>query len=174
MRVVLVAAVAANGVIGADGEMPWHLPADLEHFRELTLGHPVVVGRRTNEAVRASLGGPLPGRTNVVLTTTPEALPNDVVAVDSVRAALDAAAATGTATAYVAGGGSVYEQFLPRADAMVLSELDESFAGDTRFPAVDCERWRETSRERYDRFDVVTYVRDDEGRADTGTDKRRL
>jgi len=162
MRVVLVAAVAANGVIGADGETPWHLPADLEQFRELTVGHPVVVGRRTHEAIRARLGGPLPDRTNVVLTNSPGTLPDDVVAADSVAAAVDAAAATGAETAYVAGGGSVYEQFLPRADALVLSELDEAFDGDTYFPAFDPARWREAGRERYDRFDVVTYVRDGE------------
>ena len=160
MRVVLVAAVAANGVIGADGEIPWHLPADLEHFRALTVGHPVVVGRCTHDAIRTRLDGPLPDRTNVVLTNSPGTLPDDVVAVDSVAAALDAVG--DAATAYVAGGASVYEQFLPRADAMVLSELDEAFAGDTQFPDVDPDRWHDASRERYDRFDVVTYVRDGE------------
>jgi dihydrofolate reductase len=162
MRVVLVAAVAENGVIGADGETPWHLPADLAHFRRTTVGHPVVVGRRTYETVREQVGGPLPDRTNVVLTSRPETVGEDVVAVSSVEAALDAAAATGTDTVYVAGGGSVYEQFLPRADGMVLTELRRAVAGDTRFPAVEWDRWRETDRERHPSFDVVTYVRADQ------------
>jgi dihydrofolate reductase len=161
MRVVLVAAVAANGVIGDDGEMPWHLPADLAHFRRTTVGHPVVLGRRTFDRVRAVVGGPLPDRTNVVLTTRPGSLPahDDVVGVDSVEAALDAARATGAATAYVAGGASVYGQLLPRADAMVLSELHDAHEGDTTFPSVDRERWRETDRDPHERFDVVTYER---------------
>ncbi|MFB6168416.1 MAG: dihydrofolate reductase [Haloferacaceae archaeon] len=162
MRVVLVAAVAANGVIGADGETPWHLPADLAHFRRTTVGHPVVMGRRTHESVRRQVGGPLPDRTNVVLTSRPDALPDDVVAVSSVEAALAAAAETGAETTYVVGGGSVYEQFLPHADGMVLSELRRAVEGDTWFPGVDPDRWRVTDRETYSAFDVVTYSRDEE------------
>ena len=162
MRVVLVAAVAANGVIGADGETPWHLPEDLAHFRRTTVGHPVVLGRRTYESVRRQVGGPLPDRTNVVLTSRPGDLPDDVVAVDSVEGALAAAAKTGTDTAYVAGGGSVYEQFLPRADRMVLTELRRAVAGDTRFPAVEWDRWHEVDRDAHDAFDVVTYARVDD------------
>jgi dihydrofolate reductase len=163
VRVVLVAAVAANGVIGADGGMPWHLPADLAHFRRTTVGHPVVLGRRTFDRVRTTVGGPLPDRTNVVLTTRPGSLPahEDVVAVESVDAAVDAAAATGAATVYVAGGASVYEQFLPRADAMVLSELHDAHEGDTTFPPVDWERWRAVDRTGHEAFDVVTYERAD-------------
>jgi dihydrofolate reductase len=162
MRVVLVAAVAANGVIGADGETPWHLPEDLAHFRRTTVGHPVVLGRRTYESVRRQLDGPLPDRTNVVLTSRPDRLPDDVVGVASVEAALAAAAETGADTAYVAGGGSVYEQFLPHADGMVLTELDRAVAGDTRFPTVDRTRWREVDRDAHDAFDVVTYARVDD------------
>jgi dihydrofolate reductase len=159
MRLVLIVAVASNGVVGADGETPWHLPADLAHFRRTTVGHPVILGRRTFESVRRQIGGPLPERTNVVLTSRPERLPDGVVAVTSVEAALDAAAATGAETAYVAGGASVYEQFLPRVDAMVRSELPRAVEGDTRFPSVEWGRWRETGREVHDGFDVVTYVR---------------
>lgn len=164
MRVVLVAAVAANGVIGDDGETPWHLPEDLAHFRRTTVGNPVVLGRRTYETVRRRVGGPLPDRTNVVLTSRPDRLPDDVVAVSSVAAALAAAAETGSETVYVAGGGSVYEQFLSRADGMVLTELDRAVEGDTRFPTVDPGRWRETDRDVHDAFDVVTYERDGDDR----------
>jgi dihydrofolate reductase len=159
MRLVMIAAIAANGVIGADGEMPWHYPADLDHFRETTTGHPVIVGRVTFEAIRERLGGPLPDRDTVVLTSDPARFDGDVTAVDSREAAIEAAAATGATTAYVAGGASVYETFLPVADELLLTELDESVAGDTTFPAVAWDRWVETEREADDAFDIVRYHR---------------
>lgn len=159
MRLVMIAAVAANGVIGADGEMPWHYPADLEHFRETTTGHPVVLGRVTFEAIRDRLGGPLPDRHNVVLTSDPARFEGDATAVDSRAAAVAAAAATGAATAYVAGGASVYETFLPLADELLLTELRDAFEGDTTFPAVDWDHWTETERETHEAFDIVRYRR---------------
>ncbi|WP_276273215.1 dihydrofolate reductase [Haloarcula litorea] len=159
MRLSLVAAVAANGVIGAGGEMPWHHPEDLAHFRETTVGHPVVMGRRTFEAIAADVGGPLPDRHNVVLTGRPDRLPDDVTAVTSLSAARAAVRDHEADTAYVVGGGSVYRQFLPEADELVLTELDASHDGDTTFPDVDWDRWRVAERERYDAFEVVRYVR---------------
>jgi dihydrofolate reductase len=159
MRLVMIAAVAANGVIGADGEMPWHYPADLDHFRETTTGHPVVLGRRTFEAVKDRLGGPLPDRHNVVLTSDPAQFDAEVTAVDSRAAAVEAAAATGASTAYVAGGASVYETFLPVADELLLTELRESATGDATFPAVDWDRWTETERDAHEAFDIVRYRR---------------
>ena len=159
MRLALVAAVAENGVIGVDQEMPWHHPEDLAHFRETTVGHPVLMGRRTFESIAADLGGPLPDRQNIVLTSRPEILPDTVTPVSSVSGALEAGRTHDADTVYVVGGGSVYRQFLPRADELILSELDEPYAGDTTFPTVDWDRWREIERERYDAFDIVTYVR---------------
>lgn len=161
MKLSLVAAVAANGVIGADGEMPWHYPEDLAHFRRTTVGHPVILGRRTFETVRERLGGPLPERHNVVLTHRPGSLPDGVVAADSTAAAVRAAGATGASTAYVVGGASVYEQFLPEADELLLTELDDSVEGDTTFPPVEWNRWREVRRQPYEAFDIVTYRRVD-------------
>lgn len=155
MRLSLVAAVAANGVIGANGEMPWHYPEDLRHFRETTVGHPVIMGRHTFEAI----GGPLPDRRNVVLTSQPESLPDSLNAVSSLAAATAAARRHGEDTAYVVGGSSVYSQFLPMADELVLTELDDSYDGDTTFPTVDWDRWRAVERDRHDAFTVVTYVR---------------
>ncbi|MDS0280699.1 dihydrofolate reductase [Haloarcula onubensis] len=162
MRLSLVAAVAANGVIGVDGEMPWRLPEDLAHFRETTVGHPVVMGRRTFEAIAADVGGPLPDRENVVLTSRPRTLPDSVTGVTSLSAARAAIRAHGAGTAYVVGGGSVYRQFLPEADELVLTELDDAYEGDTTFPTVDWDRWRAVERDRRDAFDIVTYVRDRE------------
>lgn len=159
MRLSLVAAIAANGVIGADGEMPWHLPKDLAHFRETTVGHPVVVGRHTFEAIAAAIDGPLPDRKNVVLTSRPETLPDSVTAVSSLEAARREIRAHDADIAYVAGGGSVYRQLLPEADELVLTELADSYEGETTFPTVNWDQWREVERERHDEFDIVTYAR---------------
>jgi len=157
--VALIAAVAENGVIGADGGMPWHYPADLAHFKETTMGHPVILGRVTYESIAARLGGPLPGRTNVVLTRSGVDAPDEVVQVESVDAAVEAAAATGAATVFVAGGASVYEQFLPLADRLVLTEVPESPDGDTFFPEWDAAEWAAIERESEGELSFVTYER---------------
>lgn len=163
MRIALVAAVAENGVIGADGGMPWHYPADLEQFKETTMGHPVVMGRKTYESIAGRLGGPLPGRTNVVLSTRDPDLPEGAVSVDGVESAIEAARDDlamrhGQDTVYVVGGATVYEQFLPEADRLVLTEVPESPEGDTYFPDVGDE-WTEVSREERDDLAFVVYER---------------
>ncbi len=158
--VVLVAAVARNGIIGDSGGMPWHYPADLAHFKEVTMGHPVIMGRRTYESIAAALDGPLPGRTTVVLSTRDLDLPEGAVLAGSGEEALALAGdAPGGDTVYVAGGGSVYEQFLDRADRMVLTEIPESPEGDTRFPEWDKEEWAERKRREEGELAFVTYER---------------
>jgi dihydrofolate reductase len=162
--VVCLAAVAENGVIGRDGGMPWHYPADLAHFKETTMGHPVILGRRTYASIADRLGGPLPGRTNVVLTRSGlDEVPGGVVEAESVEAALSAAASAadehGVEAAYVAGGATVYEQFLGRADRLVITEIPDSPEGDTYFPAFDCEAWGEIEREEREELAFVTYER---------------
>jgi dihydrofolate reductase len=159
MRLSLVAAVAANGVIGDEGGMPWHHPDDLEHFRATTVGHPVIMGRRTFDSIAADIGGPLPDRQNIVLTSRPSTLPDTVTPVSSQSAALSVAREADADTSYVVGGGSVYRQFLPRADELVLTELDDQYEGDTTFPTVDWDEWRVLDRTVYDAFTIVTYVR---------------
>ena len=159
IELVIVAAIAENGVIGNGGEMPWHYPEDLRRFRETTMGHPVVMGRRTFESILDRLGEPLPGRTNVVLTTNPSLLPDGVVAAESIGAAIDAAAETGAGTAYVVGGASVYEQFLPRVDRLLVTEIAEQYEGDTYFPAFDEDAWVEVAREERAELAFVTYER---------------
>jgi dihydrofolate reductase len=157
-RVFLVAAVAANGVIGARGKLPWHLPEDLKHFKALTLGHPVIMGRRTWE----SLGRSLPGRENIVVTRTA----GYVAAGASVAASLDAALAlcAGEPLVFVIGGAELYAAALPLAAGLVLTEIQRDFEGDTRFPAFDRRAWRETQRKPQTgadglRFDFVLYER---------------
>jgi dihydrofolate reductase len=160
--VALIAAVADNRVIGAEGGLPWHYPADMTHFRETTMGHPVVLGRVTYESIVDDLGGPLPGRTNVVLTGQNRDLPEGAVAVGSVEAAL---AAAGDAldeerdTVYVAGGANVYEQCLPLADRLVLTEVARSPDGDAFFPEVDWDDWEVIARDDRAEFAFVTYER---------------
>lgn len=157
-RVVLVAAVAANGVIGGNGTLPWHLPEDLKHFKALTLGHPVIMGRKTWE----SLGKPLPGRENIVITRSPGFEAPGA----SVASSLDAALALclGEPVVFVIGGGELYGAALPIADRLVLTEIQREFAGDVRFPRFDRTAWRETQRRPQTgadglRFDFVLYER---------------
>jgi dihydrofolate reductase len=148
---VVVAAVAENGVIGDEGGMPWHYPADLAHFKRLTTGHPVIVGRKTYESIADRIGGPLPDRTSVVLTTRDLDLPEGAVVANDVTGAVVLAAADaadrGVDEAYVIGGAAVYEQFLDRADRLVLTEVPGRPDGDTRFPDWDPDAWREADRE---------------------------
>jgi dihydrofolate reductase len=158
-EVVLIVAVDPAGVIGADGGIPWDLPEDMAHFERTTTGNPVVLGRRTYESIAAQVGGPLPNRTNVVLSRGEPDLAADALVVDSVPAALRAAddAPSADDRIFVAGGATVYEQCLPVADTMLRSEVHDRHEGDTRFPPWDRDRWAETDRAEHEGFDVVTY-----------------
>jgi len=155
-RVYLVAAVAANGVIGAKGKLPWHLPEDLKHFKALTLGHPVIMGRKTWE----SLGTALPGRENIVVTRAPGYEAPGA----SIASSLDGALAlcADEPTVFVIGGGELYAEALRVADGLVLTEIQREYTGDARFPDYDRSAWRETQRRSHTgadglRFDFVLY-----------------
>ena len=139
----LIAAVARNGVIGVDNRLPWRLPADLKRFKELTLGHTVIMGRKTWESLPASYR-PLPGRRNIVVTRDAAYRAAGAVVATSLPAAI--AAADGGA-AFVIGGAELYAAALPLADHLQVTEIDAIFEGDTRFPAIDHQQWRETRRE---------------------------
>jgi len=140
-RLVLIAAVAKNGVIGRDNAMPWRLPEDLQRFKALTMGHPVIMGRKT----WASLGRPLPGRRNIVISRDGDYRAPGALVVASLAAAL--AACADADTAFVIGGAQIYAQALPMADRLELTEIARDFAGDTHFPAIDHHSWREIARE---------------------------
>lgn len=141
-EVVLIAAVARNGVIGRDNALPWRLKADLAHFKATTVGHPVLMGRKTWE----SLGRPLPGRRNLVVTRDESYTANGA----EVFASLDAAlAATGGGKVFVIGGAEIYRQLLERADALVLTEVAAEVDGDAFFPDFDRSRFTETRRESH-------------------------
>lgn len=159
MEVVLIAAVAANGVIGSDGTLPWHLPEDLAHFKDTTMGHPVIMGRVAFEDILGHIGEPLPGRTNIVLSRSARSVPAGVTVVNGIDESLEAARETGSAEVYVAGGATVYEQFLPLADRMILTELDEPHEGDVTFPEFDRDEWTVSDRDRRSAFTIVAYER---------------
>ena len=157
-RVYLVAAVAANGIIGANGKLPWHIPEELKHFKKLTLGHPVIMGRRTWE----SLKGPLPQRENIVVTRQAGYDAPGAAVASSLDAAL--AMCIGEPVAFVIGGTQLYEASLPLAAGLVLTEIQRDYEGDTWFPKWDRAQWKETQREAHTaasgvRFDLVLYER---------------
>jgi dihydrofolate reductase len=141
-----VVARADNGVIGRDNALPWHLPADLRHFKRLTVGKPVVMGRRTFD----SIGKPLPGRHNIVLTRDPTWRADGVTVVSNLAEAIAAAGLdpkTRADEVAIIGGAAVYAQALPIATRIHLTEVHAAPDGDTRLPAFDPARWRETTRE---------------------------
>ena len=160
MKLVLIAAVAENGVIGVDGEMPWHYPADLKRFKRLTMGSPVVMGRKTYDSIVAELGEPLPGRTNVVVSRQELTFPEGAVRADGIEDALEIARETADRdrTVYVIGGETIYEQFLDRADELRITEIPETPDGDTFFPEIG-EEWVEVDREMVGELAFVTYRR---------------
>ncbi len=144
MKVSLVAAAAENGVIGRGNALPWHLPADLRRFKSLTLGHHLILGRKTWEAV----GKPLPGRHTIVVTRrTDYPLPDGVERAASLDEALARAAEGGEEEAFVGGGGEIFSASLLRADRIYLTRIHHRFDGDAFFPEVDEAQWRLASRE---------------------------
>lgn len=141
-----VVARADNGVIGRDNALPWHLPADLRHFKRLTVGKPVVMGRRTF----GSIGRPLPGRHNIVLTRDPDWRAEGVTVVANLAEAIAAAGLdpkTRADEVMIIGGAAVYADALPVATRIYLTEVHDAPQGDTVLPAFDPARWRETARE---------------------------
>ena len=153
-RVVIVAAVARNGVIGVDGRLPWQIPQDLARFKQITMGHALLMGRATFE----SIGRPLPGRTNIVLSRNPRWSADGVDVVGSLQQGLELAASRDR-DVFVAGGAEVYRAALAVADRMELTEVDAEPDGDTRFPEVDWSQWTESARETHDGFSFVSYER---------------
>lgn len=165
-KVVLVVAAARNGVIGDDGDMPWRMPSSLRRFRQLTMGRPMIMGRKTYQAI----GRPLEGRDSIVVTRDPSFRPEGVHAVDNLADAFAVASrlarARGTDEIVVAGGGEIYRATLPFAHIVQLDEIDATPTGDTTFPQLNPGEWREAARSpmaRHERdqygAEAVTMVR---------------
>jgi dihydrofolate reductase len=160
--VSLLVAVARNGVIGRDNALPWHLPEDLKRFKALTLGHPVVMGRKTYESIVARTGGPLQGRENVVVTRQAGYAAPGCRVVHSLQAALSAVA--GAQEIFVIGGADIFALALPLATRLDMTEVHADVEGDVVFPDYDRSAWRELSREPGAgagdlRYDFVVYER---------------
>jgi len=148
MELVLVVARARNGVIGKDGALPWHVPADLRRFKAMTVGKPVIMGRKTFD----SIGKPLPGRHNIVLTRDAGWTAAGVTAAPNLAEAIAAAGLDPRARAdaiMVIGGAQVYAQALPSASRIEVTEVDADPEGDTILPAFDMTRWQEVAREAH-------------------------
>ena len=142
MPVNFIVAMAKNRVIGINNQLPWHLPADFAWFKKHTLGHTVIMGRRTFE----SIGKPLPGRRNIVVSRNKNWFAEGCEVFVSLSAAL--ARCAPTEQTFVIGGSSLFGEALPNADRLYVTEVDAAPEGDTFFPALDSEMWREESRER--------------------------
>jgi len=162
MQLALIYARAANGVIDKDGTMPWHLPEDLAHFKQLTQGHPVIMGRKTWDSLPPRFR-PLPGRANIVVTRQQDWNEIGAQRASSLPEALLFAEQTGTATAWIMGGAQIYAQALPLASRVDVTEIARDFDGDALAPDLGPE-WQEAARTRHVGagglpFSFVTYVR---------------
>lgn len=161
MEKIIIAAVSENNAIGKDGDIPWDIPEDMKHFKETTMGNPVIMGRKTYQSFPEPVR-PLPGRTNIVLTRS-DFQPEDesVKVANSLSEAYEIAEET-SEKAFIIGGASVYEEALKDADKMILTEVHREVDGDTFFPDWNGEAWREKEREERDGFDFVKYRNTDE------------
>ena len=145
MNIALIAAVSENGVIGRDGGIPWHLPEDLQLFKRLTMGHHLIVGRKTFE----SIGKPLPGRKMIVLSRQPNYSAEGVITAISLQHALEIARKAGEDEVFIAGGAAVYARALPLADRFYLSRVHANVKGDAFFPEFNLDEWKVTVKTHY-------------------------
>ncbi|MEO5703189.1 MAG: type 3 dihydrofolate reductase [Gammaproteobacteria bacterium] len=152
MTISLIVAMSRNRVIGKGNALPWHLPADLKYFKRITLGKPIIMGRKTFE----SIGRPLPGRANIIITHERDYQATGCTVVHSIDDALTAA--QGNEEIMVIGGAKLFEQILPRADRIYLTEIAEDFVGDVFFPALNQNDWRETQRTTHQPDDKNSYA----------------
>ena len=160
MLVSIIAAMDRNRLIGRENQLPWHLPADLAHFKQVTMGKPIIMGRKTYE----SIGRALPGRTNIVLTRSPDFNADGVLTANTLQQALDYVSAEDEVM--IIGGSAIYELTLPRADRLYLTYVENSFEGDAWFPDFDLQQWRIIASEEHSAdeknpsdYRFVTYAR---------------
>lgn len=137
----MIWAMGKDNALGCKNRMPWYLPADFAYFKKVTMGKPVVMGRKTFE----SIGKPLPGRVNVVITRSPDFKPEGCITVDTIE---KAKAYAEDKEAFIIGGAEIYKAFLPIADKLYITEINHTFEADTFFPEIDYSRWKLVSREQ--------------------------
>ena len=151
-NIAIIVAMDRNGIIGREGGLPWHLPNDLKHFKGITMGAPIIMGRRTHESV----GRALPGRMNIVVSRNLAYAAPGCRVVSSLHEAMSAASPA--SCAFVIGGAALYREALPMADRMFVTEVDAVVEGDVRFPAFDRSQWREVTRKRHCADDNNAYA----------------
>ena len=148
VTVSAIAAMSRNRVIGRDNKLPWHIPEEFAHFKRTTMGKPVIMGRKSYE----SLGKPLPGRANIIVTRHPEAIQGNVIAVHTIEEAIDRAKEIarrdGVDEIFIAGGAQIYEAALPLTDRFYLTVIDRDYEGDT-FLNLELGRWKEISSQSF-------------------------
>lgn len=160
MRLSLIAAVADNGVIGIKNQLPWKLPADLQHFKKITMGHPIIMGRKTFE----SIGRPLPGRRNIVLSRIKHFSIPGCEVVSTLEAALEKLKEA--EEVFIIGGESVYKEAMPFAQKLYITQVHAQVEGDTFFPKWEQSKWIEVSREDHEEdeeneysYSFIAYIR---------------
>jgi dihydrofolate reductase len=142
MKISLIVAMASNRAIGLNNQMPWHLSADLKRFKQITMGHPIIMGRKTFEAI----GKPLPGRTNIIVSRNLAYQQEGCIVVDSIQAAINHGCRLADEV-FVIGGATLYEATLPFADTLYITQINQEFDGDTFFPQLNMVFWTEIKRE---------------------------
>lgn len=155
--IAFVVAKASNNVIGNSNDLPWYLPADLRHFKELTLGHTVIMGRKTFDSIYKRVNGPLPGRRNIVVSSSLNTIPERFELAASPEQAIDLASTNDTI--FVIGGASIYNEFLSHklVDEIYLTEVHADIPGDTYFAELDAQDWQEISRVPHQKDDKNPY-----------------
>lgn len=145
MKLSAIVAISKNNVIGKDNELPWYLPADLKYFKKITINHPVIMGRKSYEAI----GQPLPKRTNIVLTRDPYFIASSIIVAHSVEEALALAYDIDTDEVFVIGGAMIFEHCLPFLDRLYITEIHADFDGDAFFPEWNREDWKLISEDHH-------------------------
>lgn len=165
MIVSAIAALSKNRVIGKDNDLPWRLPDDMKFFMETTQGHHVIMGRKNYDSLHPRFK-PLPRRTNVVITRQENFEAPGCIVLNSLEPALELARRNGEAECFIIGGAEIYKLAMPFTTRLYLTEIDAEIEGDTYFPAIDMNKWKETSRHHHDAderhqygFDIVVYDR---------------
>lgn len=154
MRIVAMAAVADNGVIGSGEGMPWHIPADLRRFRAVTTGNTIIFGRRTHEQA-----GPLPNRRTIVVTRQPDWPAEGVEVAHSIEEAIELARTTPGRTCFIGGGGEIYAAAWPHLTELDITRVHREPEGAVTFPAIAPHEWAETSRETHEGYDFIQFQR---------------
>jgi dihydrofolate reductase len=150
-------AVSENLVIGKNNDLPWHLPEDLKHFKEITLGKTVVMGRKTFESILARLKKPLPGRKNVVISRQENyQVPEGVLVFNSLDSVVDVLF---TEDLYVIGGAEIYKQALPKAQKLYITEVKGEYEGDAFFPQINWQEWKKVEEEKHEKFSFLVFER---------------